>query len=179
MTNLFHSLLTQLINCFWGSMVRSASAPPGVPRPRPQARAGRGLQCFSSCGHRDPVPSSLFPGRRAAHIRGACLPLLRAEPELALREAYERAPDGHLDRLLEVSTPSIPSAPFPESPLSGSCPAGVRSRGVWQGERVQSQPTPWAQVSAGDAAGFWPRRPVCTVGGPSLSALGLALCPAP
>lgn len=160
-------------------MVRSASAPPGVPRPRPQARAGRGLQCFSSCGHRDPVPSSLFPGRRAAHIRGACLPLLHAEPELALREAYERAPDGHLDRLLEVSTPSIPSAPFPESPLSGSCPAGVRSRGVWQGERVQSQPTPWAQVSAGDAAGFWPRRPVCTVGGPSLSALGLALCPAP
>lgn len=178
-TNLFHSLLTQIINCFWGSMVRSASAPPGVPRPRPQARAGRGLQCFSSCGHRDPVPSSLFPGRRAAHIRGACLPLLRAEPELALREAYERAPDGHLDRLLEVSTPSIPSAPFPESPLSGSCPAGVRSRGVWQGERVQSQPTPWAQVSAGDAAGFWPRCPVCTVGGPSLSALGLALCPAP
>lgn len=98
---------------------------------------------------------------------------------MALREAYERAPDGHLDRLLEVSTPSMPSAPFPESLLSGSCPAGVRSRGVWQGERVQSQPTPWAQVSAGDVAGFWPRRPVCTVGGPSLSALGLALCPAP
>lgn len=135
MTNLFHCLLTQIINCFWHSIAAQHPCSPGSPWPALQPLmahtplpVGKGLQWFFF--RQPPGSSARQPprGDPAANILGhlPCAP--RAKPALPLQGAYGGATEGHLEAS-RISAQSIPSALFPENLLSGSHPAGG-SQGV-------------------------------------------------
>lgn len=152
MTNLFHCLLTQIINCFWHSIAAQHPCSPGSPWPALQPLmahtplpVGKGLQWFFF--RQPPGSSARQPprGDPAANILGhlPCAP--RAKPALPLQGAYGGAAEGHLEASRSFR-PIHPQCTIPREPALWFPPCwglpGVSGRGnvrLWRMPGCTSQ----------------------------------------